>query len=124
MTTPRDASVDDLSHEWPPDVLRYDLRFVFGLTVNDLLVIAMPTILLIPLIGLLGGLAGLVAGFLAVRRFESLGERRVTEYLAARLVHTFRDAKEPVLLPLIMPAGLEEIQITTWEGEELARIGA
>ncbi len=58
-------SVDDLQYDWPPNVLRYEQRFLFGLTVTDLLVIAgcmiLPMMLHI-LLGLLGGLMGLLLG--------------------------------------------------------------
>ena len=122
MTAQEDIqSVDDLQYDWPPNVLRYEQRFLFGLTVTDLLVIA--AFLILPMmlhvvLGLLGGLAGL----LLVKRFDGLGERRLPEYLIARLRHRFD--RRPVTLPRILPAGKGSFEITDLEGNLLARFGS
>ena len=114
-------SVDDLQYDWPPNVLRYEQRFLFGLTVTDLLVIA--GCMIIPMmlhvvVGLLGGLVGL----LLVKRFDGLGERRLPEYLLARLRH--RCDRRPVTLPRILPAGKGSFEITDLDGNVLARFGS
>jgi hypothetical protein len=113
-------SVDDLQYDWPPNVLRYEQRFLFGLTVTDLLVIAgcmiLPMMVHI-LLGLLGGLGGL----LLVKRFDGLGDRRLPDYLLARLRHRF-DLKL-VTLPRILPAGTGSFEITDLDGNLLARFG-
>ena len=122
MTAQEDIqSVDDLQYDWPPNVLRYEQRFLFGLTFTDLLVIA--AFLILPMmlhvvLGLLGGLAGL----LLVKRFDGLGERRLPEYLLARLRHRFD--RRPVTLPRILPAGKGSFEITDLEGNLLARFGS
>ncbi len=110
-------SVDDLQYEWPPDILRYEQRFLFGMTVTDLLVIAGAMILPMlvhVLLGLLGGLCGV----LAVRRFEGLGDRRLPEYLLARLGHRF--ARQAVVLPRLLPPGKGGYDITDLDGKVLA----
>jgi hypothetical protein len=122
VTTGNDIqSVDDLQYEWPPNVLRYEQRFLFGLTITDLLVIAGCMILPMMIhvaIGMLGGLAG----FLLVKRFEGLGDRRLPEYLLVRLQHRFN--RHPVTLPRILPPGKGSYEITDLDGNVLASFGS
>ena len=113
-------SVDDLQYDWPPNVLRYEQRFLFGLTVTDLLVVAGCMILPMMahvLLGLLGGLAGL----LLVKRFDGLGDRRLPEYLLARIYHRFN--QKMVTLPRILPAGKGSFEITDLDGNVVAQFG-
>jgi hypothetical protein len=114
-------SVDDIQYDWPPNVLRYEQRFLFGLTVTDLLVVAgcmiLPMMVHV-LLGLIGGLAGL----LLVKRFDGLGDRRLPEYLLARLRHRFN--RHPITLPHILPAGTGSFEITDLDGNLLARFGS
>lgn len=114
-------SVDDLQYEWPPNVLRYEQRFLFGLTVTDLLVIAAGMILpmmIHVILGILGGLAGL----LLVKRFEGLGDRRLPDYLLARFSHRFN--RNPITLPRILPPGKGGYDITDLNGNVLASFGS
>lgn len=113
-------TVDDLQYDWPPNVLRYEQRFLFGLTVTDLLVVA--AFLILPmmlhvLLGLLGG----IAGMLLVKRFDGFGDRRLPEYLLARLRHRF--TRREVRLPRILPAGKGGFEITDLDGNVLAHFG-
>jgi len=114
-------SVDDLQYDWPPNVLRYEQRFLFGLTVTDLLVVAgcmiLPMMMHV-LLGLLGGLAGL----LLVKRFEGLGDRRLPGYLLARIYHHFN--RQTTSLPRILPAGKGSFEITDLDGNVVAQFGA
>jgi hypothetical protein len=102
-------------------VLRYEQRFLFGLTVTDLLVVAgcmiLPMMVHV-LLGLIGGLAGL----LLVKRFDGLGDRRLPEYMLARLRHRFN--RHPITLPHILPAGTGSFDITDLDGNLLARFGS
>jgi hypothetical protein len=114
-------SVDDLQYDWPPNVLRYEQRFLFGLTVTDLLVVAGCMILPMMvhfILGLLGGLAGL----LLVKRFDGLGDRRLPEYLLARIYHRFN--RKAVTLPRILPAGKGSFEITDLDGNVVAHFGS
>jgi hypothetical protein len=114
-------SVDDLQYDWPPNVLRYEQRFLFGLTITDLLIIAgcmiLPMMVHI-LLGLLGGLGGL----LLVKRFDGLGDRRLPDYLLARLRHRFD--RKLVTLPRILPPGTGGFEITDLNGNVLAHFGS
>jgi hypothetical protein len=113
-------SVDDLQYDWPPNVLRYEQRFLFGLTVTDLLVVAGCMILPMMahfLLGLLGGLASL----LLVKRFDGLGYRRLPEYLLARIYHHFN--RQTISLPRILPAGKGSFEITDLDGNVVAQFG-
>jgi len=114
-------SVDDLQYDWPPNVLLYEQRFLFGLTVTDLLVVAGCMILPMMvhfLLGLLGGLVGL----LLVKRIDGLGDRRLPEYLLARIYHRFN--RKTVTLPRILPAGKGSFEITDLDGNVVAQFGS
>ena len=112
--------VDELQYDWPANVLRYESRHLFGLTVNDLLIIALPAAGLMMISPLLGLAAGAV-GMLLMIRFEGLGDRRLLAYLAARLKHHFN--RRPVVLPLIRPVLDAEVIFTDLDGVEIARFG-
>ena len=114
-------SVDDLQYDWPPNVLRYEQRFLFGLTVTDLLVIA-GCMILPMMVHILLGMLGGVVGLLMVKRFDGLGDRRLPEYLLARLRHRFD--RRPVTLPRILPAGKGSFEITDLDGNVLAHFGS
>jgi len=116
------GNVDDLSCEWPVDVLHYETRYFLGLTLNELIAIAIPTIGLLLVSPVLGVLAALL-GLLMVKRFDALGERSLLAHLVARSLYARRDSGT-VTLPLILPQGKEaEMIITTWDGEEVMSIG-
>ena len=121
MTDKDDSqSVDDLQYDWPPNVLRYEQHFLFGLTVTDLLVVAGGMILPMMahfLLGLLGGLVGL----LLVKRFDGFGDRRLPEYLLARIYHHFN--RQTISLPRILPAGKGGFEITDLDGNVVAQFG-
>ncbi len=112
--------VEDLQYDWPPNVLRYETRYLFGLSVNDMLMIALPSVLLMMIYPLLG-LAGGAIGLLLMIRFEGLGDRRLLAYLIARIKHRFNH--RPVVLPLIRPIRDAEVYFTDLDGIELARYG-
>ena len=117
----RPQTVDDLSHEWPPDVLRYESRYFLGLTLNEMLMIAIPGVALLLAGGFILGVLGFAGAFLSVKKFEALGGRRFPVYVVARLLHARRNSA--LTLPLIMPTGGEAVMVTTWDGEEVLRIG-
>jgi hypothetical protein len=112
--------VDELQYDWPTNVLRYESRHLFGLSVNDLLTAALPAaglMILSPLLGLAVGAVGL----LLMIRFEGLGDRRLLAYLVARLKHHFN--RRPVVLSLIRPVLDAEVIFTDLDGVEIARFG-
>ena len=114
-------NVNDLQYDWPQNVLGYEARLLFGLTVNELLVLAGIGMAAM-FVHLLLGLAALILGVLMMLRFETFGNRRMPEYLLARLRHRFGSCE--VILPRILPADDdEELIITDLNGAELARMG-
>ena len=114
-------SVDDLQYDWPPNVLRYEQRFLFGLTVTDLLVVA-GCMILPMMVHFLLGLLGSLVGLLLVKRFDGLGDRRLPEYLLARVYHYFN--RKTIALPRILPAGKGSFEITDLDGNVVAQFGA
>ncbi len=120
--TDRIESVDDLSYELPLDVLHYETRYFLGLTMNELLIVSVPAIGLMLLAGIPAGVLTALTGLLLAKRFEALGGRSLPVYLVARLRHIRR--RDTVVMPLILPSGGGEVVFTTWEGEEIMRIGS
>lgn len=123
MTTPHLPRVDDLQYDWPVDILHYESKLMFGLNLQDLLVVVLPGA--IPLLfrqfGL--GVVCAVASYLLIRKFEGLGDRNILAYLLARLLVGAQD--QTVALPLILPSDqVETVIVTDLEGNELARIGS
>ncbi|MCP4425279.1 MAG: hypothetical protein GY803_12355 [Chloroflexi bacterium] len=118
MTDPID--LDELQYDWPPNVLAFDTKFIFGLTMIEMLVVAGVGLGLLRLglgVGLLGG--GLA--LLLVKEYEALGGRRVPEYFLAWFLYRF--AQKTVILPDILPAAEMEVIVRDLEGREIMRIG-
>lgn len=123
MTNPSNPPrIDDLQYDWPVDILRYESKYLLGLKLQDLVLVAIPGMIPIMFNKLVLGVVGAVVGYLLVRKFEGLGDRNVLAYLLARLLANAQD--QTVTLPLILPAGqVETVIVTDLEGNELARIG-
>ena len=115
-------NVSDLHHEWPADFLHHDTRYLFGLTINELMIVALPTMGALAGAGLAAGLVTGAAMLLAMIRFAGLGDRALLPYLTLRVLGWLRP--NPVKMPLIMPTGAGEVVVQDWDGLELMRIDA
>ncbi len=109
-----------LHYQIPPDVLNYEPRYIFGLTATDLLVAAMPSILLMSTVGIIPGLLAGVAALTLLKRFERFGNRSLPVYFVQRWL--YNRSQHKVVLPLILPPETQSISFESWEGEELYEI--
>lgn len=124
-----DDSVDELTYEWPRNILRYETKFWGGLTITNLFAMAIPFMTLTfafskgehQVMGMVLGLVAALIGLLMTKRFETLGGLILPVYLY-RLT-SVRQKKPRVEMPLIMPLGTEQFIIETWEGETLMELG-
>jgi hypothetical protein len=126
MAEDKPQTVDDLQYQFPPNILTYETRFMAGLTMTDMLAAALPFVgvvmMLQSIVGMVLGVLAGVAGLLAVKKFERLGNRNLPSYLLARLIHHFRHPE--VELPLIVPRGSgATVSLQTWDGDELVSLG-
>jgi hypothetical protein len=112
----------ELHYQIPPDVLHYEPRFFFGLTATDLIVAAMPAILLIATVGVLPGLLAGVLSISLLKRFERFGNRSLPVYYFQRW--RYNTVQREVVLPLIIPPETRMLQFETWDGEDAYRIEA
>ena len=117
--------VDDLQYDWPKNILTYESRSFMGMSLQELMIVALPAVIVIAFLqNLILGLITGVVSFLLVRKFEGLGDRNLIAYLLARLQHLVQQEHQ-VNLPLILPGGQqEEFVITDLDGEEVLRIGS
>ncbi|NUM48749.1 MAG: hypothetical protein HUU38_28920 [Anaerolineales bacterium] len=116
------TQLDDLQYDWPVDVLHYEAKLFLGLSFQDVLIVAVPTVLPMLFHHFMVGVVGAILGYLLVRKFEGLGDRNVLAYLLARLRAQVQ--AHSVALPLILPAEpVETVVITDLDGHEIARIG-
>jgi hypothetical protein len=106
----------DLHYQIPPDVLHYEPRYFFGLTATDLLVAAMPAILLIATAGVVAGVLAGVTSLSMLKRFDRFGNRSLPVYVVQRWRYN-RMGRE-VALPLVLPPETEAITFESWEGDE------
>lgn len=117
--------VDDLQYDWPVNILTYESRMFLGLSLQELLIVALPAVMILMVMGnlILGGIAALLS-FLLVRKFEGLGDRNLIFYALARVQHNAQKENR-VALPMILPGGQQDaFVITDLDGEEVMRIGA
>ncbi len=130
MNSKQSNDVDELTYEWPSNILKYETKFWAGLTITHMLAMALPFLLITlifnqtghPAIGAVLGVVGALAGLLVTRPFEKFGGMSLPVYLTRRFV----DARQrPIIeMPMIMPStGDEQIIIETWDGEAVMELG-
>ena len=116
------TTVDQLAHDWLPDLLNYDTPILFGMTLNELVVAFLPGLITMFLVNLVVGALLLGVMVFMVRKFEAFGDRAFYLFLSARIRFAMR-GKQIVTMPLIMPPGSESVTMLTWEGEVTMRLG-
>ena len=80
--------VDDLQYDWPKNILTYESRSFMGMSLQELMIVALPAVIVIAFLqNLILGLITGVVSFLLVRKFEGLGDRNLIAYPLARLQH-------------------------------------
>ncbi len=119
-----EIKIDDLQYDWPVNILTYESRVFMGMSLQELLLTALPGVLILILLGspVFGGLAAVIS-FLLVRKFEALGDRNVIFYAVERLQHNAKQ-EHIVTLPVILPSGDQDTFIVTdLDGQEVVRFG-
>jgi len=110
-------SYSDLTYAIPPDILRYDKRYIFGIASTELVIAAG---LALPVIYLIGPFVGLIAGVVALlilHRIESLGNRSIVVYLIQRAVHNARERR--VNIARLMPETEHRLEIFSWDMQKI-----
>ena len=111
------SDLQEMSYQIPPDVLHYEPRYVFGLTATDLLIAAMPAVLLIATVGVLAGALAGLGSLSLLKRFDRFGNRSLPVYVFQRW--RYNRMERPVTLPLVLPPETQAIAFETWEGDHL-----
>jgi hypothetical protein len=107
----------DLSYRLPPDVLHYEPKYIFGLSLQDMLVAVVPALLAINAAGIVwGAIVGLV-GIAAMKRWDAFGNRSVVVYVALLLWYRFRPGE--VSAPRVLPLHPSRVEVSSWEGDTL-----
>jgi len=111
-----------MNYRIPPDILHYELRLMFGLTAQDIMISGMCVIFGLQALGIAAGLAGGVLSLAALKRFERFGNRSPLVYFGLWVWHKYRP--QQVFMPRVMPSG-EDLRLTVqdWEGREMYRLG-
>ena len=124
----KENDVDNLSYQWPANVLEYEARFWGGFTLTNMLAAAGPFMAGImigqnsgsPILGLVLGAIGGVLGLLITRPFAALTGLSLPVYLYRRSLARWR---QPVIeMPLIMPGGDQQLAFEDWDGAGLIKI--
>lgn len=111
------SELDELHYQLPPDVLHYEPRYYFGLTATDLVIVALPSILVIAVWAIVPGLITAVIGIALLKRFDDFGNRSAPVYFIQKWQYNSRQRK--VAVPLILPPESEALSFESWEGETL-----
>lgn len=107
----------DLSYRLPPDVLHYEPSYVFGLSLQDILVSVMPAILVINMVGIVWGAVAGVLMLFGMKRWENLGNRSAVVYLASSLWYRYRPNE--IVTPRVLPLQPSRVEVHSWKGERL-----
>jgi len=103
--------------------LHYEVKYMFGLSVQDMMMSALPGMLFMAKYGLIAGALAALATLGALKRFEVFGDRSVLIYLALWAWHRYRP--KDVYMPRVLPIDgeLPQMEITTWDGDPLYSVG-
>jgi len=111
-----------MRYQIPPDVLHYEVRLLFGLTAQDILISGIAIIFGIQRFGIVSGLALGGLALLALKRYERFGNRAPLAYFGLFLWHSWRPQR--VFMPRVLPGGGEvPLTVQDWEGRVMYRTG-
>lgn len=113
MAQNNSGDMSELHYNIPADILRFETKYIMGLTFIELALIALPAIGAMMIIGVLAGILTAVFAFAIVRRVEAYGGRSAPIYFWQWLLHS-RRKNHQVAMPLLMPAGQASIEIYNW----------
>jgi len=121
-------NINDIHYDWPIDILHYETRYFLGLSLMELMIIALPAVGVALLLQKMLGLFSIVLGailavaiFFCVRRWAGLGDQTLIAYAFFSLKTLMRN--EIVSLPIIYPAtGMDEIRIEDLDGNLVTTI--
>ena len=107
----------DLSYRLPPDVLHYEPKYLFGLSLTDLMAAVIPALFVINTAGIVWG--ALVGGLVLVgmKRWENIGNRSIVIYLASLLWYRYKPGE--VIAPRVLPLHPSRVEVHSWEGNRL-----
>ncbi|MEP0805706.1 MAG: hypothetical protein HRF47_09465 [Chloroflexota bacterium] len=110
-----------MRYQIPPDVLHYEVRLLFGLTAQDIMIAGVAVIFGIQRFGIVVGLTLGVLALLGLKRYERLGHRSLLMYAALYLWHRLRPSQ--ALMPRVLPGGgVAQMTVHDWDGQEMYRV--
>jgi len=111
-----------MRYQIPPDVLHYEVRLIFGLTAQDIMVAGIAIIFGIQKFGPVIGMALGVIALLGLKRYERLGRRSLLVYFGLYLLNRLHPGE--ALMPRVLAGGGEtQMTVHDWEGREIYRVG-
>lgn len=115
--------MSSLHYRLPPDILHYEVRYIFGLSVQEMMMAAIPGMAVLAKFGLLWGAVAALATLAGVKRLEAFGDRSALVYLALWAWHRYRP--RDVFTPRVLPMNGEtpQMEIETWDGQQLYKVG-
>jgi hypothetical protein len=107
------TSMQDIAYKMPPDVLHFETRYIFGLSIYEMMYIAMPMVGVMMFLGLLAGFLVAVFGLVATMRMERLQGRSLPIYFFYKIMHAQKKDKQ-VTMPLMLPARQDALIVFSW----------
>ena len=115
------ADDEMLRYPLPEDVFHYEPKYFAGLTVSDMLIAAIPAMLvLVVLNSLIGAAVVALIALGLMKRFASLGNRSPLVYAYG----WFKESRQrrAFVMPRVLTGTDVSLTVTTWEGEMLYRV--
>jgi hypothetical protein len=110
-----------MRYQIPPDVLHYEVRMIFGLSAQDIMLSGLAIILGIQKFGIAWGLLLGVLSLLALKRYERMGNRSPLVYLTLWAWNRYRPQR--FAMPRVLPGGGGvHLEVTDWEGQPMYRL--
>ncbi len=115
--------MSSLHYRLPPDILHYEVRYMFGLSVQEMMMAALPGMAAMAKFGLIGGALASLAALGVLKRFEVFGDRSVLVYLALWAWHRYRP--KDVYMPRVLPSSGDtpQMEVVTWDDQPLYKVG-
>ncbi|MHC1730440.1 MAG: hypothetical protein AB9888_00180 [Bacteroidales bacterium] len=114
--------IDDLVYDFPPNIMGYTQKSFFGLSINQLIILALPALFL-SFIHIALGVIGAIVGVLLMRKFDAIGARTVPEFVFARIKH-IQIQKQEIVIPKFFPGvGANQVKLLDADGNEVVSLG-
>lgn len=112
-----DNNSNELTYHLPPDILHYEPKYYFGLSLQEMMAAVLPSMGVMFIFGPVLGAITAIGMILGLRRWENFGNRSVLVYLGLFVWYRYRPGE--ISIPRVLPLHPSRVEVANWEGQTL-----